>query len=126
MDLAVDEAILRLKAELLAADWRLNDRRGRFLRQALAAIDSACGWRRELRAITGMARAALDYQERRQWQAPPAVLDFLKQALAQLDSLLEEDGADEGRESEAARRLHQRFLKLKGELATGRRGAAAG
>ncbi len=125
MDLAVDEAILRLKAELLAADWRLNDRRAALLRQALTAVDNAAGHRRGLRAIVGMARAALDYQERRQWQAPPAVLDFLKQALARLVSLLEEEEEAAG-EAEASARLHQRFLKLKSALAAGRGGMADG
>lgn len=119
MEFTLDEALLRLKAEVLAPDWRLNERRAAGLLQALAVVAAGCRGRRPLLGICGMSRAALDYHRARGEGAPPAVLDFGKQALAHLVALLEEEDSGATMEEETFARLHDRFQRLKERLRAG-------
>ncbi len=115
----LDEALLRLKGELLASDWRLNERRAEGLLQALALVEADSRHRRSVLVICAMARAAVDYLRPRGLATPPAVLDFLKQALAHLVALLEEDEPGSSREAEVLDKLYGRFNQLKARLAAG-------
>ena len=125
-----DEALARIKAEVIAADWRLNRRRIEGLRQALAVVVEGLGARRSLMSLVEMAGAALLYQERHGESAPPAVLDFLKQDLARLVDLLEDEVVSAERDAEVFNKVHGRFLALRRLLApgdgTGRPGEEAG
>jgi hypothetical protein len=113
----LDDALLRLKGELLAPDWQLNDRRAVGLLRALAVVEGYTRLRRAVLMVCAMARAAVDYLRPRGSAAPPAVLDFLKQALAHLVVMLEEDELDSAREEEIMDRLYGRFMQLKAWLA---------
>jgi hypothetical protein len=114
---SMDEALLRLKGELLAPDWRLNERRAVGLLQALTVVEVDARQRRAVLTVCAMARAAVDYLRSRDLVAPPAVLDFLKQALALLVVLLEEDEPGAAREEEILGKLYGRFKQLKARLA---------
>jgi hypothetical protein len=113
----MDEALLRLKGEILAPDWRLNERRAQGVLLALAAVEEEFRLRRPVLALCAMARAAVDYIRPRGASAPPAVLDFLKQDLALLVVLLEDEEPGSARETEIVDKLSGRFHRLKAQLA---------
>jgi hypothetical protein len=117
-----EEALARIKAEVMAADWRLNRRRAEGLRLALAALAGELAGRRSLGLLVEMAKAALVCQERYGESAPPAVLDFLKQVLARLVDLLEDEVISAERDAEIFNRVHTRFLELRLLLASGQVG----
>jgi hypothetical protein len=112
----MDEALLRLKGEILAPDWKLNERRALELLRSLAVVETAARHRRPVLTICAMARAAVEYHSRRGGSEPPAVLDFLKQTLALLVVLLEEDEPGSARETEILDKLYGRFNRLKAQL----------
>lgn len=118
MEMNREEALARIKAEVLAADWRLNRRRAEGLRQALAVVAGELAGRRSLGHLVAMARAALASQERYGDSAPPAVLDFLKQNLARLADLLEDEVVSAERDAEIFNKVHARFLQLRLVLAS--------
>jgi hypothetical protein len=113
------EALARIKAEVMAPDWRLNQRRLEGLRLALAELAGGLGGRHNLGHLLAMAQAALVWQERYGESAPPAVLDFLKQALARLADLLEDEVASAERDAEIFNKVHARFIELRQLLAAG-------
>jgi len=115
---SLDDALLRLKGEILAPDWRLNERRAAGLLRALAVVEGDTRHRWPVLMVCAMARAAVDYLRPRGSAAPPAVLDFLKQVLAQLVIMREEDEPDSAREEEIMGRLYGRFIQLKARLAS--------
>lgn len=117
-----EEAVARIKAEILAADWSLNRRRAAALTTALAVVEAGANGRKTFRYLLDMARAALIYQDKHREAAPPMVLDFLKQALAQVIVVLEEEQLSAERETEIFNKLHLAFLALKRQLARRREG----
>lgn len=114
-----EEARARIKAELLAPDWRLNRRRAEGLRLALAVVAGELAGRPSVGLLMEMAKAALDWQEGHGESAPPAVLDFLKQALARLTDLLEDEVISTERDAEIFNKVHARFLELRLLLTSG-------
>lgn len=119
MEMNREEALTRIKAEVMAADWRLNRRRVEGLRLALAVVAGDLAERRSLGHLVAMARAALACQSRYGEEAPPAVLDFLKQVLARLADLLEDEVVSSERDAEIFNKVHVRFLELRLLLASG-------
>ncbi|NTV12645.1 MAG: hypothetical protein HGA96_01730 [Desulfobulbaceae bacterium] len=117
MEMDREEAMARIRAEIMASDWRLNRRRIEALRVALAAVEVGNRGRKAFRYLLEMARAALDYQEKRDEDAPPMVLDFLKQALAQVIAVSEEEQISLERETEIFNKVHLAFIALKRRLA---------
>lgn len=120
MEMDREEAVARIRAEIIAADWRLNRRRAAALVAALAAVEADAGERKTFRYLLEMARAALAYLDKHGDEAPPMVLDFLKQALAQVISVIEEERLSAERETEIFNKLHLSFIALKRQLARGR------
>ena len=107
----------RIRAEIIAADWRLNRRRAAGLVAALAAVEADAGGRKAFRYLLEMARVALAYQEKHGDEAPPMVLDFLKAALAQVIAVIEEENLSAERETEVFNKVHLSFIALKRQLA---------
>ena len=105
----IDEALERLKAEVLAQDWRLNERRINALEDAFEAIAEMARSRKSFRYVLGMARGTLDYIKKHGDSSLPEALDFFKESLAHLVSMAEEDDPDPRREEE--------IFKLKGKVA---------
>jgi len=124
MEMDKDAAVARIKAELLAADWRLNRRRVAALAAALAVVETDAGERRAFRYLVEMARAALAYQEKHGDSAPPMVLDFLKATLAKVIGVIEEEDLSLERQTEIFNKAHLAFIALKGQLARVRVGEA--
>ena len=117
MEMDKEEAVARIRAEILAPDWRLNQRRAATLAAALAVVGGDAGERKAFRYLLEMARVALAYQERHGQEAPPMVLDFLKAALAQVIAVIEEDHLSVERETEIFNKVHLSFIALKRQLA---------
>jgi len=111
-----EEAMARIRAEIIAADWRLNRRRAAALLEALVVVEAGADRRKTFRYLLEMARVALAYQERHGDAAPPMVLDFLKAALAQVIAVSEENLSAE-RETEIFNKVHLSFIALKRKLA---------
>lgn len=112
-----EEALARIRAEIMASDWRLNRRRAEGLRIALTAVELGANGRKSFRYLLEMARVAVAYQEKHGEAAPPRVLDFLKQALAQVVAVLEEDDLSDEQGTEIFNKVHLAFLALKRQLA---------
>ena len=112
------EAVARIKAEILAPDWQLNQRRAAALAKALRVVEQMLAARRSPRLVLEMARAALAYHGRYGEAQGAVVLDFLKQALAQLIVFVEDDSIPAERAAEIFNKVHLAFLRLKRQLAT--------
>lgn len=119
MEMNREEALARIKAEVIAPDWRLNRRRAEGLRLALSVVAATLAGRRSLEHLVAMAGAALACQERYGESAPPAVLDFLKQILARLADLLDDEVVSFERDAEIFNKVHARFLELRLLLTSG-------
>lgn len=119
MEMSSEEARARIKAEILAQDWRLNRRRAEGLRLALAVVGGELAGRPSLGLLVEIAKAALVCQDRYGESAPPGVLDFLKQVLARLTDLLEDEVVSAERDAEIFNKVHGRFLELRLLLASG-------
>ena len=122
MEMNGEEALARIKAEIMASDWRLNRRRIEGLRLALQVVSGGLSGRRSLAHLVATAEAALTWQERLGESAPPAVLDFLKHNLARLVDLLEDEVISAERDAEIFNKVHARFLELRFLLASGQSG----
>ena len=121
-----DEAVARIKAEIIAADWSLNRRRSAALLAALAVVEAGVSGRKSFRYLLEMARAALLYQEKHGPAPPPQVLDFIKQTLAQVIVVIEEERLSAEGETEIFNKVHLAFIALKSRLAQGRGGKSGG
>jgi len=120
MNMQEEEAFQRLRAEILAQDWRLSSRRIEALFMAFDTLERVFEARKGPVYILGMARGALDYLKRRGDEALPAALDFLKEALAHLVSIYEDENMTAGREAELFNKAYERFNKLKERIKSGR------
>ncbi len=121
MEMNKEEALARIKAEVMAPDWRLNRRRVEGLRLALAVVSVSLAGRRSLGLLVEIALVTLACQDRYGEEAPPAVLDFLKQVLARLADLLEDEVVSKERDAEIFNKVHARFLELRPLLTSGGR-----
>ncbi|MEN8143210.1 MAG: hypothetical protein ABFQ82_06385 [Thermodesulfobacteriota bacterium] len=120
-EISQGEALQRIKAEILAFDWFLNQRRIDLLVAAFAAVKGALPGRRGYGYVLGMAGGTLAYLERHGDEALPEVLDFFKQALAYLVTMLEEGDLSQAREAEIFHLVHDRFKVLKKKVTTAKR-----
>lgn len=118
-EMSLAEALQYLKAEILIQDWRLSPRRIESLSRAFAAIDREIADRRALSQMLGMARATLEYIRRHGNKILPDVFDFQKESLAQLVNIIEDPDLTDTRAGEICQRVYERFMSLKGKLASG-------
>lgn len=110
MSSAIHAAIEQLRAEIISQDWRLSPRRLVLLRAAFGRLSSFFALRSHALALLKMAVSVVNHLEQHGVQA--AALDFLKEDMAHIVSLYEEDEEDAGHEKELVRRTYKRFLRL--------------
>ncbi len=113
--LPLDDAVLRLKAEIIAQDWRLSPKRAVRLDEAFVSLKGHFRERRAIHAMLVMAANVLDYIKGH-GVSPPDTIDFLKEAMAHVVSLHEELEVDLNREQEVLINLLGRFNRLKDKI----------
>lgn len=121
----MEEAVRRLKAEIIAPDWRLTASRIELLKSALGTLRHALAARRDALAVVTMAENVLRYIKRHQALATYVLLAFLKEAMALAVSLHEEAAPDPDQDARTFRAAYQRFQAVKDSL-QGRAGRGGG
>jgi hypothetical protein len=72
-----------------------------------------------------MADSVLLYAQKRQGQAPPEFIDFLKEAMAHVVTMYEDGKFDPERDAELFKRVYGKFVKLKERVAAKKDGAVS-
>lgn len=115
MTLSIEDSILRLKAEIIAQDWRLSPKRAEQLESAFRALLDHFKDRKATHAMLVMAANVLEYIKNR-GTSPPETIDFLKEAMAHIVSLHEDLADDQAKEEEIFQTLFARFTALKEKI----------
>ena len=110
INLSVNEAIQQLRAEIIAPDWQLSPQRIARLREALKTLTSVFSNRAHALALIKMAESVVDHIEKGGNQT--SAIDFLKEDLAHIVALYDEDSYDPAHEKEKASRAYKRFMRL--------------
>jgi hypothetical protein len=114
---SIPAALDQLRAEILSPDWRLSPQRLGRLRAALCRLNTFFAHRRHLLALLKMAISVVVFLEEEGDQT--TAVDFLKEALAHIVRLHEEEDHDPDHEQEIVRRAYRRFQRLAIPLHTG-------
>ncbi len=114
---STNAAIQQLRAEIIAPVWQLSPQRIIGLRSAFARLNSFFAHRTHALALLKMATSVVDHLEHHDNQSN--AVDFLKEAMAHIVSLYEDDEHDPHREKETASRAYKRFLRLNISLTKG-------
>ena len=115
MTLSLEDSILRLKAEIIAQDWRLSPKRAEQLESAFRSLLDHFKDRKATHAMLVMAANVLGYIKNR-GASPPETIDFLKEAMAHIVSLHEDLADDPVKEEEIFQSLFARFTFLKEKI----------
>ncbi len=107
---SIDTAIAQLRAEIIAPDWQLSPQRITHLRAALTTLTSFFAERSHALALLKMASSVVDHIDHHEAQAP--ALDFLKEDMAHIVSLYEDDIVDADRDKDIVKRAYKRFRRL--------------
>ena len=116
MILSIDESIQRLKAEIIAQDWSLSQKRITLLEASFACLKQRFKSRKAAFAILTMAGSVLDYIKRRGENTPIVTIDFLKEAMAHIVNLYEDGNFNPEQEEKIFRGLYSRFSALKQQI----------
>lgn len=108
--LSINAAIQVLRAEIIAPTWEISPQRLVQLRAALSDLNVFFATRPHALALLKMATSVVVHIEQQDSQAK--AVDFLKEAMAHIVSLYEDDEYDPEREKETASRAYKRFLRL--------------
>ena len=112
MALSIEESINRLKAEVLAQDWRISPKRAEQLEDAFSCLRQRFKTRKATHAMLVMACSVLDHIKKSAG-TPPETIDFIKEAMAHVVSLYEDLTYDPGKEDKIFKGLFRRFNSLK-------------
>lgn len=115
MTISIEESIQKLKAEIIAQDWRLSPARAGQLEAAFACLQQRFKNRKATHAMLIMAGSVLDYI-RKKGGSPPETIDFLKEAMAHVVGLYEDLAYEPEKEDKIFRSLFSRFNKLKEKI----------
>ena len=113
--LSIEEAIHKLKAEIIAQDWRLSPRRAAGLEAAFACLGERFSTRKATAAMLVMAGSVLGYIKKFGGD-PPETIDFLKEAMAHVVNLYEDLEYDPDKEKQIFQSLYARFNALKKKI----------
>lgn len=118
MPLSIEDSIKKLKAEIIAQDWRLSPKRAAGLEDAFQCLRQRFKNRRATNAMLIMAGSVLEYIKNRGGN-PPETIDFLKESMAHVVNLYEDLTFDPEKEELLFAGLFKRFQRLKGRINTG-------
>ena len=116
IQLSIDESIKRLKAEIIAQDWGLSEKRIDLLEAAFFCLKKRFKNRKAAHAILIMAGSVLDYVKRRGESSPSDSIDFLKESMAHVVNLYETDDFDPDEDEKVFKGLYLRFNFLKEKI----------
>lgn len=114
--LSIDESIQRLKAEIIAQDWSLSEKRIELLEAAFSCLKQRFKNRKAAQNILIMAGSVLDYVRRKGENTPADSIDFLKEAMAHVVSLYESEEFDPDQDEKIFKGLYFRFNVLKEKI----------
>jgi hypothetical protein len=116
LELTIEEAVQRVKAEIIAPDWRLNARRIESLAEAFSCLEKRFPNRKGLKAILTMAGNVLQYIKVHGDHSPPDSIDFLKEAMADVVNLYEDVNYDPEQEKRLFKKDFAHFQRLKEKI----------
>ena len=116
MILSIDESIQRFKSEIIAPDWRLNQKRADLLDAAISCMKQRFKSRKAALAILVMAANVLEYVKKRGDKLPPDSIDFLKEAMAHIVTLYEDPVFDPEKDEKLFQTVYSRFESLKKKI----------
>ena len=114
--LTIDESIQKLKTEILAQDWRLPQRRIESLEAAFACLKQRFKSRKSTLAILTMADNVLKYIKKYGLTAEPDFIDFLKESMAHVVTIYEEEKFDPKQEHQLFQRVYEQFGRLRKKI----------
>jgi len=111
--LSLDEAIKKLKAEILSPVWDLPQKKIEPLEAAFSCLKNRFKTRKNALAILTMADSVLQYAKKQQEPLAVEFIDFLKEAMAHIVNIYEEGKFDPEHEEQLFKRVYSRFTILK-------------
>ncbi len=115
MSISIEESIQRLKAEIIAQDWRLSPNRTQQLEAALACLKNRYKTRKATHAMLMMAASVLTHIKKH-GAKPPETIDFIKEAMAHVVGLHEDLTFVPEKEDKIFKGLYKRFTLLKKKI----------
>ncbi|MFO7760785.1 MAG: hypothetical protein ACQES8_08305 [Thermodesulfobacteriota bacterium] len=115
-NLSTEEAIQRLKWEIIAQDWSLSVKRISLLEEAFLFLKHYYADRKPAHNILIMADSLLHYIKNREDNIPSESIDFLKEAMAHIVNIYETEDLKTEKEEHLFKILYYRFNKLKGKI----------
>jgi hypothetical protein len=111
--LSIDESIQKLKTEILSQDWSLSLRKIEPLAAAFTCLKNRFSTRKNLLAILTMADSVLQFARKREASLPPEFIDFLKETMAHIVTIYEDNKFDPDKEAEIFKRVYAKFSRLR-------------
>ncbi len=110
---SIDEAIGRLKAEIISQDWRLSEQRAEALAAAFTCLQERFRNRKPVHAVLLMAAQVLTYVRRHGDRRVPETVDFLKEAMAHVVRCHESGTLDLEEDKRMLSAVYRRFTGLR-------------
>jgi hypothetical protein len=124
VNLSIDESLQKLKAEILAQDWRLPPKRIEPLEQAFACLKLRFKSRKHVLAILTMADSVLLHVKKQETDPLPQCIDFLKEAMAHVVSIYEDGKFNPEQEEALFKRVYSQFALLRQLVQGGQKGGS--
>lgn len=118
MFLSLDESIQKLKTEIISQDWSLPPKKIEPLQAAFICLKNHFDTRKNTLAILSMADSILLYAQKRQDPVPPEFIDFLKEAMAHVVNMYEDENFDPDQDAELCKRVYGKFVRLREKVTT--------
>lgn len=115
-NITIEEAIQRLKWEIIAQDWSLSIKRISLLEEAFQFLKQHYTDRKPAYNILIMADSLLRYIKDQGDKIPSESIDFLKEAMAHIVNIYETEDLEAEKEEHLFKILYFRFKKLKKKI----------
>lgn len=118
MILSIDDSIQKLKTEIISQDWNLPLKRIEQLEPAFSCLKQRFKTRKNVLAILTMGDNILQYVKKKGKAPTPDFIDFLKEAMAHVVNIYEDNKFDPESEEKIFKRMYSRFNSLRQQLDT--------
>lgn len=116
--LSIDESIQKMKAEIIAQDWNLPQKRIEQLELAFACLKQRFNSRKNALAILTMGDNILQYIKKKGRVTSPDFIDFMKEAMAHIVNIYEDSKFDPEAEEKLFKRMYSRYTFLRRKVET--------